>query len=280
MIFNKTLSEIVSKRISVRTYENKKIDLDLRRKLENYLTSLDSPFNNDIRYKLVDKKDNEQMKLGTYGVIRGANTYVITALKRGEMDLEELGYQLEKFILYATSLGLGTCWLGGTFKKSEFAKAINLKEDEIIPIVTPVGYSKDKANVLDLVIRKIAKPEQRKNFNELFFDGSFENALEEKESDTYTFALNMVRRAPSASNKQPWRIVKEDDTFHFYLQHAKGYADKMGYDIQRVDIGIAMCHFDLAMKEQGIEGKFIRLSPNIKVPDESIEYIISWTKVK
>ncbi|EYE87661.1 nitroreductase [Fervidicella metallireducens AeB] len=280
MIFNTPLSEIVNKRISVRTYENKKLDIELRKKLENYLATLDSPFNNEIRYMLVDKADNEEMKLGTYGVIRGANTYVITALKRGEMDLEQLGYELEKFILYATSLGLGTCWLGGTFKKSEFAKAINLKADEIMPIVTPVGYSKDKTNVLDLVIRKIAKPEQRKNFSELFFDGNFENLLAEKESDIYTFALNMVRRAPSASNKQPWRILKEGDTFHFYLQHAKGYVDKMGYDIQRVDIGIAMCHFDLSMKEQGIEGKFIKLSPDIKVPDQSIEYIISWAKVR
>ncbi|MCX7950350.1 MAG: nitroreductase family protein [Clostridiales bacterium] len=280
MIFDKQLSEVINNRSSIRTYENKKLDLELKKKLLDYLSNLDSPFNNDIRYMIVDKSDDEEMKLGTYGVIRGANTYVITALKRGEMDLEELGYELEKFILYATSLGLGTCWLGGTFKKSEFAKAINLKDDEIMPIVTPVGYPKGKANVLDFVIRKIAKPEQRKNFNELFYDGSFEVPLIEKYSDIYTFALNMVRRAPSASNKQPWRIVKEGDIFHFYLQHAKGYADKMGYDIQRVDMGIAMCHFDLSMKEHGIVGNFVKLSPNIKVPDESIEYIISWTKTK
>ena len=47
---------------------------------------------------------------------------------------------MESLILYATSLGLGTCWIGGTFKKGQFAKAIDLKGDEILPIVLPIGY--------------------------------------------------------------------------------------------------------------------------------------------
>lgn len=66
-----------------------------------------------------------------------------------------LGYSLEKVILYRTSLGLGTVWLGGTFNKGNFAKAVNLKENEILPIVSPVGYEGGKKSLFAKVVGKI-----------------------------------------------------------------------------------------------------------------------------
>lgn len=66
-----------------------------------------------------------------------------------------LGYSLEKVILYCTSLGLGTVWLGGTFNKGNFAKAVNLKENEILPIVSPVGYEGGKKSLFAKVVGKI-----------------------------------------------------------------------------------------------------------------------------
>lgn len=53
---------------------------------------------------------------------------------------ESLGYVFEKIVLYITSLGLGTCWLGGSFNKADFEKAITLEEDEFIPVISPMGY--------------------------------------------------------------------------------------------------------------------------------------------
>lgn len=66
-----------------------------------------------------------------------------------------LGYSLEKVIIYCTSLGLGTVWLGGTFNKGNFAKAVNLKENEILPIVSPVGYEGGKKSLFAKVVGKI-----------------------------------------------------------------------------------------------------------------------------
>ncbi|NLD51111.1 MAG: nitroreductase, partial [Clostridiaceae bacterium] len=62
----------------------------------------------------------------------------------------------------------------------------------------------------------------------------------------------------------------------FYLQHTKGYSKILPYDIQRVDMGIAMCHFELAVNNAGITGKWQILPQQIeKVPD-LCEYSISW----
>ena len=35
--------------------------------------------------------------------------------------------------------------------------------------------------------------------------------------------LEMVRRGPSASNKQPWRVVRAGERWHLYLQRTRGY---------------------------------------------------------
>ena len=103
-----------------------------------------------------------------------------------------------KLILYATSLELGTCWLGGTFKRSQFAELVALKKDEFIPAVTPIGYSADKRTFIDSAMRRIAGSDNRKPWNELFFDGSFDKPLKQEEAGQYADALEMVRLAPSA----------------------------------------------------------------------------------
>jgi hypothetical protein len=42
-----------------------------------------------------------------------------------------------------------------------------------------------------------------------------------------------------------------------------------------IDIGIAICHFDLTAKEAGIKGTWEFLSPDNSAPQE-LKYIISW----
>ena len=90
------------------------------------------------------------------------------------------------------------------------------------------------------------------------------------------FAWKMVRPGPSATNKQPWRVVKSGDIFHFFEYKTPGYTDRFTYDIQRLDMGIAACHFDLATQEKGLPGKIDVLSaPNINMP-ENVFYSFSW----
>jgi hypothetical protein len=278
-IFNKSITEIIKERISIRTYEPIEIEEKLKKDLNDYIKSVEAPFDGKTRFKIVDNETslNNNIKLGTYGLIRGVSSFMVSAVKDGDMNLEELGYKLEKVVLYATSQGLGTCWLGGTFKKSEFSKAMEIQQDELLPIVSPIGYKAKSKSIVEKLMRTVAGSDNRKQWEEVFFEGSFEKKLTYNEAGVYSEALEMVRLAPSASNKQPWRIVKDNNMFHFYICHAKGYSSSLGFDMQRIDMGIAMCHFDLTVKETGVFGNFKKCEPNIKVPKDNIEYIISWT---
>ncbi len=82
-----------------------------------------------------------------------------------------------------------------------------------------------------------------------------------------------LRQAPSAVNKQPWRVLYDGKSFHFFENHSLPTGDKV--DIQRVDMGICLNHFHLALIEKGLNGHFEKLPPDVKVP-ESTDYVTSW----
>lgn len=125
-------------------------------------------------------------------------------------------------------------------------------------------------------MRFSAGSNRRKVWGELFFQNDFQKLLTSEEAGSYRVPLEMVRLAPSASNKQPWRIIKNQNEYHFYLQHTPGYAKFLAYDLQRVDMGIAMAHFELTAQEQGIIGKWVITPQQDVIVPQNTEYIGSW----
>lgn len=126
-------------------------------------------------------------------------------------------------------------------------------------------------------MKATAGSKKRKPWNKLFFNKSLDHPITEEEAGSYAAPLEMVRLAPSASNKQPWRIVKNDNYWHFFLDYSKLINKAIGYDIQRIDIGIAMCHFELTALQEGLSGKWTidKSRPEIK-GTENLHYITSW----
>ena len=88
-------------------------------------------------------------------------------------------------------------------------------------------------------------------FEELFFLGGFSAPLTAEEAGGLADALELVRLAPSAVNKQPWRAVVCGDTVHFYEKRSKGFVTAEGWDVQKIDMGIALCHFVCGLEEKG-----------------------------
>lgn len=262
---NKSIKELIQARHSVRNYNGEQLSEEIINKINSYITNLTNPFDKTVRIELVRRHtDNESIKLGTYGVIKGADYFLAAACQNDEASLMALGYSLEKVILFCTSLGLGTVWLGGTFKKGDFAKAINLQSDEVLPIVVPVGYEGGKKSLFAVLAGNNNK--KRKDFSQLFFNECFDTPLTESSAGQYFEPLEMLRMAPSAVNKQPWRVLKTDDRIDFYLASNN--------HLSSIDIGIALCHFHLTAIENNLPGKFKIINP--KVENSKLTYVISW----
>ncbi len=274
-----SMEEAVTKRYSVRNYTDQKIEKDKRKAIEVFIDSLDNPFGKKVNFHYFDREDSdEKQRLGTYGVIKGAKNYLGTTIKSEPMALEALGYEFEAVVLYLAYLGLGTCWLGGTFDRKGFADAMKIDEGELFPIITPYGYAAEKKHIKEIAMRKIIKADQRKNWDELFYMNDFNTPLHKEEAGDFAFALEMVRLGPSASNKQPWRILVKDGAWHFYEYKEPRYSANFPYDIQRVDMGIAAAHFDFSAKEKGIKGHFrTEFDPGI-IPPKNVEYAFTWIR--
>ena len=276
---NKAL-DVINRRISVRSYSDRAIEETLRDELDKVCSNPGyGPFGAAVRLKMLDMDPLEKADLktlGTYGVIKGARLYILAAVEEGPGALDDTGYLLEKVILRAAAAGLGTCWLGGTFRRAAFASRMNLSPGEMLPAITPVGYPANQISATDSVIRFGGRFSKRKPWEELFFAGDGQTPLNIKDIGDYRNALEAVRLGPSASNRQPWRIVmSEPGTFNLYLKENKIYNRIMGkIRIQRLDMGIAMCHFELAARDIGLPGRWLTDRPAKQLP--GLTYVATW----
>jgi nitroreductase len=276
-MFGVPAAEVMQKRVSVRTYTDQPVPAEARERIRAFMEDLTGPFAVKPRFALLDREE-EDARLGTYGVIRGARLYAAAAVKSdAERSMEQLGYAFEKLICFATALGLGTCWLAGSLNRSAFAQAMRLKSDEVLPVVSPVGYPKKSRSVVEVVMKPSGRENRvRRDWAELFFDGGFARPLDKAGAGTLAPALEMVRIAPSASNRQPWRLVKTESAVHFYMHRARGYKNVMGFDMQKIDMGIAIFHFECCAREAGLDGRWETADPGLAVP-EGTEYIVTWS---
>ena len=154
--------------------------------------------------------------------------------------------------------------------RKNFERAAEVKDGEVMPCVSPLGRAAAKKSLREIMMRKGISADSRFDFEKLFFRGSFETPLAADGAGEFADALEAVRWAPSACNYQPWRIVLADGAAHFYLKRNKGFGEGRLFDTQKIDIGIALCHFALAMEEAGRTVSLSLEDPGISAPDGEI----------
>lgn len=276
MKINIPVEETIKNRVSVRNYDSRKLSKNDKEKLVNEISQLTNPFGENVRIHLIEKDTvSNGEKLGTYGVIKGANTFLGVTADESEFGLVAAGYQFENLVLIATNMGLATVWLAATFSRDQFEKAMDVREDELFPAISPIGYEAGKKSITESLMRKVMKSDKRKPWDEIFFQDSFGNPLSRKDANEYVSPLEMLRLAPSATNAQPWRVVKKQGSYHFFEIH-KGNASEDEKMIKKVDLGIALSHFHQTSLEQGLAGSFEKREDiEIDLPDNT-NYIVSW----
>ncbi len=274
-----TIDQTIAARKSCRSYDARPLgELD-RKVLETAVQNDNTDhLGRKVFLKLTDSGSSPSgaaEKLGTYGVIKGARLFLAGSFPRNDPKIESYGYAFEKIVLKATEMGIGSCWLAGTLDRSAFARALDLKDDSVLPAISPLGYPADKRFFLDKVFRFAAGSDKRLPGDRVFSDEETGKPLTAESAGAYASALEAVRWAPSASNKQPWRISRLGAAYRFFLKRTAGYGKPFSFDLQRSDIGIAMCHFELSARAAGLSGRWNYEDSPLRQVEES-EYIISW----
>lgn len=160
-------------------------------------------------------------RLPVVGGVTGTNKYAaIIADMDAPRAALHAGVSGEAFILEATALGVGTCWVA-SFRRKEFFLPLQGHEQPLA--VTPLG-----------VINEVNPGRKRRKLNDLCVGDPAAWPL-------WAYrAAECVRQAPSALNRQPWRMAYAGRT----LMLSRGRLG--GSDL---DMGIALLHMSLGAED-------------------------------
>lgn len=191
--------------------------------------------------------------IGGYGKISGAGTFIAFIGDMGASSVhEETGYTGEGIILEATALGLNTCWVGGLFRSKDVASLVDLKKNERVLAVTPVGYAVKTQSPGERLMTGFGLTHRRLPLARLI-SGNRSASL----SEWTLTSLEAARLAPSAVNRQPWGFKVDRDSITLYVR-----TGGPEFNIsKRLDCGIAMLHIEVAALNSGNRGKWEFLEP-------------------
>lgn len=158
------------------------------------------------------------------------------------ISAEKVGYYGQELVLYATRLGLGTCWVAGTFDRASVA--VTLGEGEKLWDVIPIGYAAQKTPAKQKMIRAGIRARDRA-LDTFVESGVPFSAL----PDWVRQGVTAVRLGPSAVNQQPVNIVYKDDRIFARLH-------KSGNDLVYNDLGIAKRQFEAGAAACGVRGSW------------------------
>lgn len=258
------IMELIRTRKSVRTFDGRPLTEEDRKALADYAETITNPYGIPVSFVFLDAKEYSLSS----PVIGGEHLYVAGKVPKVLHCEEAFGYSFEKLVLYAWSRGIGTTWIGGTMKRELFERAAGTKDDELMPIVSPLGYPAEEKAEVDRRLRESVHGDERLDPAELFFEKDFSKPISKASCED---ALEAVRWYPSAANMQPCRVVRDGKAYHFYEKHTEGYRSSAAWDVQGIDMGIAICHFMSVAT-----GQFSIKDPGIVVDDHT-EYIATVT---
>lgn len=192
-------------------------------------------------YRIEIVKSAVSPNIGTYGIISKAPAWLALISDGKAKSTLCCAMEAEKAVISMTAAGLGTCWIGGTFKLKDIEKAVPLNEGEKVAAIIPFGIPAAHKRFIEVLQGSMARSRSRKPFDKLF-------SLSPDTPQCYIKVLEAVRLAPSAVNAQPWRI-SVDSRGNATFTSATDNAYTM------LDMGIALAHFTLAAASLGIKGQ-------------------------
>lgn len=162
----------------------------------------------------------------SYGMLRGVPRYFAMIGKRDLPYLaEKLGYYGELLVLEAVSRGLGTCWIGGTYRRGECERLVGLKNDEELLCVIPFGVAAPQKTLREKLVALAGHAGQKQESWEAFITphtGLPRWAVK---------GMEAVVKAPSAMNRRPARFTCAGDVVKASVPDRSS--------VQGIDLGIA-----------------------------------------
>lgn len=195
-------------RHSVRNFSTRPLGEDVVRKLRADITFINT-HEAGMHFELVtDDPDPFRGFRRSYGMFRNVTDYIAVVADTSFANyMERTGYCAQQLVMEAVSMGLGTCYVGGTYDSS--VVKVNLRVDRKILFIIAIGYPErqDNESLLARVARKLMHRKIRPAWDFFSSDIPREEAI--KLFPMIETGLEAVACAPSALNRQPVRLWLE-----------------------------------------------------------------------
>jgi nitroreductase len=236
-----TKSDAIDERKSRRLYLTKPIEATVLSKLLKIIDQYNAESGLSIRF-VEDGSAAFSNFRKSYGLFSGVRSLMVMAGPKNTPFLKEkVGYFGEMLVLEATMLGLGTCWVGGTFDSKN--TIFQMSDEETLVCVIPIGYVENLTFKEKMVHQMVAG--KSKSIAQLLNSTS-------KVPDFINEGIKAVQKAPSAANRQPVRFLYENDVLTAFTE------DDGKFNL--VDLGIVKAHFEVVAGgkfELGNPGKYV-----------------------
>ncbi|MFN2195853.1 MAG: nitroreductase family protein [Anaerolineales bacterium] len=220
----------------------------------------------------------------------------IAPSKYDRLAVIDVGRTLEKIVIDATRMGLGTCWIGPGADHASIIRDLgarfNPEQDHII-CVCAVGY---RSSFWPILVRLIQiQFHRRKPLAELFFaDAHFQQPLNVDAAPFNRFerCYEVCQWSPSSYNGQTTRCAAvmapngdqagQDDEGQPHLERFDFYTATASRYYAPVAVGIWCAHWELGCEKLGIPGHFAVLPAEergLKAEDavqQLPRYDVSW----
>lgn len=217
------LMEAMRQRHSVRRYENRPLDEEAARTLEELVAAVNAESGLHIQL-IKDEPKAFDSAMARYGHFSGVTNYFALIGKKGAALEEQCGYYGEKLVLEAQRLGLNTCWVALTFRRN--AVAVEIAADEKLHVVIALGYGETQG-----------VPHKSK-------DVSAMSNLTADSPAWFRAGVEAALLAPTAINQQK---------FSFTLNGRRVRARTKLTFYGRMDLGIAKYHFELGAGKENFD---------------------------
>lgn len=221
-----TLLEASEIRISRRAYVPEPISPEKKAVLQKIIDDICA--RSGLHIELMEDGEDCFSLIKSYGMFSGVKNYFALAGKNDDPKMhEKVGFFGEELVLEATRLGLGTCWVAGSYDKS--SSSFRLADGEAFSCVISVGETKESESRKEKLIAGIIKT-KRKSAAEM--SKNLDSA-----PDWFRKGVECATLAPSARNKQP--VVFE------YTPDGVKATVSGSFSFNKIDLGIAEYHFEL-----------------------------------
>lgn len=210
--------EALKDRHSVRKYQDRPLDENLVKQLQEQINKINNE--DDLHIQLVLNERKAFKGFLSYGTFSNVSNYIMIVGKKSESLDYRAGYYGEKLVLFAQAIGLNTCCVGLTYKKVNGAFEIGDKEKAVLCIA--IGYGEADG----FKPHKIKTPEQVSN-------------VTPDSPEWFKKGVEAALLAPTAINQQKFyfEYIPENK-----VKPTKG-SSLAGFT--KIDLGIAMYNFEV-----------------------------------